>query len=98
MRVRTFWATLGLCGVLGAGLASPASADCEGGFTEEYVGNVSRTFSSGSSWSVEVYRRNCEGLVLHSLTYKPAGGQPMMVLSQANIGGFHVPYLSGSPR
>jgi primary-amine oxidase len=66
--------------------------------SETFVTTVTRTFSSGSSFSIGVSRRTCEGLAIGAVTFKPAGGTPRKVLARATIAEVHVPYHTGSPR
>jgi primary-amine oxidase len=89
---------------LGAALATtlclaalPARASCSDA-PMVFVTSVSRTFSGGSAWSFDVYRKQCEGLVIQAATFKAADGDPRVVLAQANIAEIQVPTLTGSPR
>src|SRR5262245_7773010 len=79
------------------GATSRARAECTDP-SETFVTTVSRTFSTGSSWSVGVYRRVCEGLTIGTAVYQPAGGVPHTVLGRATIAEVHVPYHTGRPR
>lgn len=71
-------------------VASPSFA-CNGG-PDAFVTTVSRSFSAGSAWSVGVYRSPCEGLVVRSVNYQPAGGASTTVLFRGSIAEVHVPY------
>jgi primary-amine oxidase len=66
--------------------------------TETFVTTVTRTFTSGSSWSIGVSRRACEGLAIGPVFFTPAGGASTEVLFRGTISEVHVPYHSGSPR
>ena len=79
------------------GKASLARAQCTDP-SETSVTTATRTFSSGSSWSIGISRRACEGLALGPIVYTPAGGVARTVLFRATIAEVHVPYHSGSPR
>src|SRR6187399_466947 len=72
------------------GVARPSLA-CSGG-PDAFVTTASRSFSSGSAWSVGVYRSPCEGLVFRSVNFQPAGGSSTTVLFRGSIAEVHVPY------
>lgn len=98
MRVKPWLAGLIAAGAVGAGLEASAAADCTNQ-PDVYVGSFFRTFSSGSLWTFDVVRRQCEGLVLMNLNYTATGGGPgQRVLAQANLAEVHVPYIAGLNR
>jgi primary-amine oxidase len=70
---------------------APQVFACNGG-PDAFVTNVSRTFSAGSTWSVDIYRSPCEGLVLRGASFTPFGGSSTIVLHRASIAEVHVPY------
>ena len=84
-----------LAGLLGA--SERAHAACTDS-TETYVQTVTRTFDAGSSWSIDIYHRACEGLTIGGATYTPFGGSPTLILHRGTIAEVHVPYHSGTPR
>jgi primary-amine oxidase len=94
--MKRFVRVLALVAVMLFGVA-PAHAACPNS-TETPITTVSRTFASGSSWSVAVNFSTCEGLVLGPAHYTPAGGTPLKVLHRASIAEVHVPYHTGTPR
>jgi len=61
-----------------------------------YVTSVNRLFGSGSRWEFALHRYQCEGLVISSAFYTPAGGSRRQVLATGRIAQIHVPYLTGS--
>jgi primary-amine oxidase len=83
--------------LLMVGGMSRAHAECTDP-SETFVTTVSRTFATGSSWSIGVYRRVCEGLTIGTAVYQPAGGVAHTVLGRATIAEVHVPYHTGKPR
>jgi len=66
--------------------------------TETFVTTVTRTFSAGSTWSIGVSQRACEGLAIGPVVFTPAGGVAQEVLFKGTIAEVHVPYHTGSPR
>lgn len=68
--------------------------------TETFVTTATRTFSSGSAFSIEVFHRACEGLTIGRVFFTPGptGGVAQQVLHRATIAEVHVPYHTGSPR
>ena len=66
--------------------------------SETFATTVTRTFSTGSAWSIGVAHRTCEGLAIGPVFFKPAGGVSREVLAKGTISEIHVPYHSGSPR
>jgi len=79
------------------GTASPARAQCADP-SETFVTTVTRTFTSGSAWSIGVSHRACEGLAIGPVFFTPAGGVQQEVLFKGTIAEVHVPYHTGSPR
>jgi len=67
---------------------------------ETFVTTATRTFSSGSAFSIEVFHRACEGLTIGRVFFTPgpAGGVAQQVLHRGTIAEVHVPYHTGSPR
>src|SRR5262245_28363695 len=66
--------------------------------SETFVTTVTRTFSAGSSWSIGVARRACEGLAIGPVFFTPAGGTSQEVLFKGTISEVHVPYHTGVAR
>src|SRR5262245_14806096 len=66
--------------------------------SETFVTTVTRTFSAGSSWSIGVSRRACEGLAIGPVFFTPAGGTSQEVLFKGTISEVHVPYHTGVAR
>jgi primary-amine oxidase len=79
------------------GATSPARAACTDP-SETFVTTVTRTFSAGSSWSIGVSHRACEGLAIGPVSFTPAGGTPRQVLFRGTLAEVHVAYHTGSPR
>lgn len=80
--------------VVGASSARAACTDP----SETFVTTVTRTFSTGSAFSIGVSRRTCEGLAIGPVVYTPSGGSPQTVLFSGTIAEVHVPYHTGAPR
>jgi len=76
---------------------APARAQCVDP-TETFVTTVTQTFSAGSSWSIGVARRACEGLAIGPVFFTPAGGTSQEVLFKGTISEVHVPYHTGLQR
>jgi primary-amine oxidase len=93
---RTRWLAAGVLAAVG--LSAPAAhAACTNG-PEVVVTSVSRTFTSHSNWNFIVIRKQCEGLVIDSAYFQPAGGTVRKVLARGNIAEIQTVSLTGTPR
>lgn len=88
-----------LCALLAlafGGITGHAQA-CFGG-PDSLVTTINRTFSAGSSWSIQVYTAPCEGLVIGAASYAPVGLPAVKVLTRALVSEIHVPYDNNAHR
>lgn len=88
-----------LCALLTLALGSITghAKACFGG-ADTLVTTVNRTFSAGSSWSIQVYKAPCEGLVVANALYAPLGLPATKVLTRASVSEIHVPYDNNAAR
>jgi primary-amine oxidase len=88
-----------LCALLALafGSISGHAEACFGG-ADTLITTINRTFSAGSSWSIQVYKAPCEGLVIANALYAPLGLPAAKVLTRASVSEIHVPYDNNAAR